>query len=894
VKSIGNVRSLLVSCLVLGGAAAHAQTAQFSGAQVMLPIGTLTNPYGMAVDTSGNIYVADNADNALSKLTPSGALSAGFLTGDGSPYGVAVDGSGNLYITDSVRNEVVKETPGGSYTRSVLPLSGLHSPLGVAVDAHGNLYIADYLNNRVVKATPSGGTYTQSTVPTSTLSLPEAVAVDGLGNLYIADTFHLRVLKETPSGNSYSESVVEDLENSGGTARPIGVAADAAGDVFILNYLDDENFSVDKVTLSGGVYTPSSAIKTAGQNVYGIAADAAGDLYMVSPGTNRLLEVPVGPTTNFGPVQVGSTRAAISLTFTFATQSTLSSTAVLTQGAARLDFTDAGTGTCGRAPTGFVFVPGAICTVDVVFKPQVSGSRYGAAVLQDASGNALATAYIYGTGVAPQITFPPGKQVSVSSGLKNPSGVAVDALGNVFFAESGTGNVYKETVSLTAYARYSYSRTTIASGLQQPTGLALDGAGNIYVATPSLVYKEALSHGSYVQSKIVTDLTDLVGIAVDRSGNLYLTSSVVGNVHKETLQTNGSYTETAIGYGIVSPTGVAVDGSGEIFILSTKNGDLYTETLQANGSYLQTTVPTGIFEPRNLTVDGNGNLYLADPSHGEIDKLTLETNGGYVETIASFGLTEPSGLAVDGGGDLYYSQGISPGALTMIDVFDQPLLVFAATKPGLVSADSPKYQTIANVGNAALVFPVLSSGTNPSTEAPFALEGESTCPVVGVSGVAGSLDAGSSCVYGISFTPEIRASFSWFLFLLDNNLNSVLEGTEQEISLIGTGTTSDTTRTTMRVSPSPVKAGLGVTMTVTVSDTFSPATIAQGGVTFTDSVGGQAVSLNGGAAVALSNGKAVLTMVPSVAGAHTISAHYGGVDDSFLGSTGQATLTVQP
>ena len=274
---------------------------------------------------------------------------------------------------------------------------------------------------------------------------------------------------------------------------------------------------------------------------------------------------------------------------------------------------------------------------------------------------------------------------SVSSGLKNPSGVVVDALNNVFFAESGTGNVYKETVSLTGYGKYAYSRTTLAGGLKQPAGLALDGAGNLYVATPSLVYKETPSRGTYVQSEIVTDLTGLTGIAVDRSGNLYLTSSVVGDVHKETLQTNGSYAETAIGYGIVSPSGVAVDGSGDIFILNTKNDDLFTETQQANGSYLQTTVLTGIFKPGNLTVDGNGNLYIADPTHGEIDKLTLETNGGYVQTVASFGLTEPSGLAVDGAGDLYYSQNISPGELNMIDVFDQPLLAFATTKVGLVS-----------------------------------------------------------------------------------------------------------------------------------------------------------------------------------------------------------------
>jgi hypothetical protein len=63
------------------------------------------------------------------------------------------------------------------------------------------------------------------------------------------------VLKETPSGNSYSESIVEELENSGGTARPIGVTADGAGDVFILNYLDDENLVDDSFLGSTGQAT---------------------------------------------------------------------------------------------------------------------------------------------------------------------------------------------------------------------------------------------------------------------------------------------------------------------------------------------------------------------------------------------------------------------------------------------------------------------------------------------------------------------------------------------------------------------------------------------------------------------------------------------------------------
>ncbi|MGC2398285.1 MAG: Ig-like domain repeat protein [Acidobacteriaceae bacterium] len=889
---------IVVPVLLLAlGVSADAQTAHFSEALVTLPIGTVINPYGMAVDTNGNVYVADNAENSLSELTPSESLTSGgtFLSGDGSPYGIAVDGNGNLYITDNLKNEVVKETPnpGGYYTRSVLPFSGLSNPHGVAVDAQGNVYVADYLNDRVVKATPSGGTYTQSTVPTSSLSLPEAVAVDGSGNLYISDTFNARVLKETPSGTSYTESVVVNLKNFG-EERAIDIAADGAGDVFILEYLDDQTFTVLKETLSGGVYTQSS-VSSYGQNPYGIAADAAGDVYIVSPGNNRLLKE--GPETNFGAFNVGSTSIALSLVFTFDTQSTLSSPAVLTQGDTGLDFLDAGTGTCGKQKSTFVYSPGATCSVSVIFKPQVSGSRSGAAVLQDASGNTLATAYVSGTGVAPQISYPSGPSLPIGTLLVNPSGVAVDALGNVFFAESGTGNVYKETVSLLAFARYSYSRKIIASGLNHPTAVALDGAGNVYVATSSMVYKEKLSDGGYVQSQIVTDLTNLVGIAVDRSGNLYLTSSVSGNVHKETLQTNGSYTETAVGFGIVSPTGVAVDGGGDIFILDAKDGNLYKETLQANGSYAQTTVALAISEPENLTVDGNGSVYVADASRGQIDKLTLETNGSYTETIARSGLNEPSGLAVDGQGNLYYSEGAA-GDLNMIDVADAPVITFAITKPQTTSTDSPRYVTVANIGNAPLSFPALASGTNAYIIGvpAFALDGESTCPVVGAAGVAASLDAGSSCVYGVSFMPEYRGTYLGYVVLSDNNLNAVESGpgSGQDVQLNGPTATSDATRTTMRVNPNSVAVGLGVTITVTVTDTSTSATVVQGGVSFTDSVGGQVLSLNGGAAVPLSGGKVVLTIVPSVAGAHTITAHYGGVDDSFLGSTAEASLTVQP
>jgi streptogramin lyase len=894
-RSSACLLAALLIILIACGAAADAQAVYLAGAQVPLAIGSVTHPYGMAVGTNGNIYVVDNAGNSLSKLTASGVLTsqATLLSRNGSPYGVAVDGSGNLYITDNENNAAWKETlnPDNSYSPSTLPFRGLNSPMGIAVDVNGSVYVADAQNNRVVKATRSGNTYTQSIVPSSELSFPEAVAVDASGNLYIADSHHFRVVKETPSGSNWSESTVANLELYG--APPIGIASDAAGDVFILNYQDDEHSSVVRATLSGGAYT-LGIVPSYGQNAYAIAADTAGDAYLVSPGSNRLfkeLPLPV----NFGAIHVPGPSGAISLVFGVTQDTTLGSAAVVMQGATGQDFTDAGTGTCASGTTPpFAYSAGESCTVDVLFRPQFSGSRYGAVVLKDQAGNPLATGYVSGTGVAPQISYPPGKQVSVGSVQANPSGVAVDGLGDVFIAESGTGNVYKETLTQSGYAEYSYAKTTIATELNHPIGVALDGAGNVYIATSSVVYKEALTDAAYVQSQIFTDLTNIVGIAVDAGGNLYLTSSSFGNVHKEALQTDGTYNETAIGYAITSPSGVGVDGKGDIFILDDKRNVLYTETPQANGSYLQSSWPLDITPAQNLTVDRNGNVYVVDNARGQIVKLAPEMNGSYLQTIAASGLIQPLGLAADGQGNLVSSQ--ATGLVNMIDMSDAPVITFATTKPGLTNVDSPRYQTIANAGNAPLVFRVPATGTNPAILAgggAFALDGASTCPVIGVSGVPAALDAGSSCVWGVGFMPADRASFLGYLYWTDNNLNAVVTGSGQEITLQGTSATADASRTTLRVGPNPVKAGLGVTVIVTVVDSFDTPTIPTGAVTVTDTIDSQVVTLNGGAPVTLINGKATLTMTPSVAGAHTITAHYGGVNNSFLSSTGQASLTVQ-
>lgn len=776
---------LLLAIAIFFCSSAHASLspiAHFSEGQSNVPSSQLRSPQGVAVDAGGDVYIADTGNGRVLKETlAKGVYTESTVASGGLGSGVAVDSRGNVYVSGN--NQVVKETlSGGGYTASAVASSGLNNPIGVAVDCSGNVFIADTGNNRVLKETLSGGSYAQSTVVSSGLNTPIGIAVDAGGNVYIADSFNARIVKETPLGSTYIQSTIP----SSGLDIASGVAVDRDGNVYIADY--GHNNLVLKETPSGSSYTQTTVATDGLLNPSGVAVNAGGnDIYVADTRNNRILKLQ-GATVDFGSVDVGSTSATVSLIFTFDTGGALGGTAVVTQGAIGLDFANAPFGFCPAV----TYNAGDTCFINVTLGPRYPGTRLGAARLLDSSGNLLATVFLTGTGLGPQATFLPGKPVPVASGLTHPFGVAVDASGNVFFAESGSGTVYKETPS-----GDNYLRTVLASGLGDPTGVAVDGNGDVYIAASGVVYKETLSNDSYCQSRIVSDLSDLVGIAVDASGNLYITASSTGDVHKETLQAPGSYTETVIGSGIAGPTGVAVDGNGNLYITDAKSGEVYKETLQANGSYVQTTLAGGLAGPESVAVDGSGNLYITGSRSGEVYKEVLQTNGSYLQSIAARGLNAPWWIAVDGRGNIYLSHDTARGDVAKIDVADPPSLSFEKTRVGFTSPDSPRTVTVANIGNAALLVPVPGSGANPSIAPSFTLGGETTCPEVTSSGTAGSVDAGSSCMYALDFIPAARGPISGSLVLTDTNLNAASPGyAMQSIALSGTGITSDATRTT--------------------------------------------------------------------------------------------------
>jgi sugar lactone lactonase YvrE len=542
------------------------------------------------------------------------------------------------------------------------------------------------------------------------------------------------------------------------------------------------------------------------------------------------VQVSAPPLVNFGAVNIGAASSATPLSFVFVNGGTLGSTAVLTQGATGLDFTNAGTGTC--APN-VAYAPGQSCTINVIFKPTLSGARYGAAVVEDAYGNVISTGYVQGTGAGPQINFLPDTEstvASASSGLGTPYADAVDGSGNVYIADVNNNLVWKGTPSSGGYTLI----TIPTSSLNFPAGVAVDGGGNLYIVDNSnnRILEETPSPSGYNETVVADSpnngISYPVAIAVDGSGNVYFIAS--GTVYEESPSA-GSFIQTTIPTpGLNAPQGIAVDAIGNLYITDVSDLLVYKETL-TNGAYTQTTIPmSGLLSPVGIAVDGGGNVYVTDVSANAIFKETPSGSSYVQSTVSSSQLNSPIGVAVDGSGNIYIADTSNTRVLKE-DLADAPSLTFASTPAGATSTDSPQTITVENIGNAALTFSVPSTGTNPliATNFTFNSSASSACPLVAAGSPAGTLPAGASCQLPISFTPTAAGALIGSLVLTDNNLNAAAPGyAAQNIALSGTGTQA--TPSITWATPAAITYGtpltasqLNATTTVAGSFTYSPA-----------------------------------------------------------------------
>ena len=288
---------------------------------------TFYNPSGIAVDTTGNVYVADFRNNMIRKITAAGVVSTfagstqpGSANGIGiyaffyQPSGVALDAAGNLYVADSYNNLVRKISLAGTVTTLAgTGAKGLsngnadtalfNSPQGVAVDAAGNVYVADLGNNAIRKISKAGTVITlagngnqgaaDGLDTSATFNQPTGVAVDVAGNVYVADYGNNLIRKITPAGNTttLAGSGLAGSANGTGTAASFngsaGIAVDASGNIYVADYA---NNAIRKITSAGVVTTINSGAGIL-NHPYGVAINKSGSIYVANYGNSTILKI---------------------------------------------------------------------------------------------------------------------------------------------------------------------------------------------------------------------------------------------------------------------------------------------------------------------------------------------------------------------------------------------------------------------------------------------------------------------------------------------------------------------------------------------------------------------------------------------------------------------------
>jgi serine/threonine protein kinase, bacterial len=251
--------------------------AEIPSGQAVLPFAGLNGPDAVAVDSVGNVYVADSGNNRAVEVAAgtSGSTELPFV-GLGNPSGIAVDSARAVYVTNVTSSRVLK-LPAGSSSTVELSITGVNGPQGIATDAAGDLYIT--AGNRVLKV-PAGSSNTVELAFTG-LHNPTGVAVDSAGGIYVADSGNNRVLKLT--GGSVQDMSFTGLNN------PDGVAVDSSGNVYVA---DTGNNRVLKLAANSS--TSITVLSNSFNNPRGLAADAVGDVYVADTGNSRVVKLPAG------------------------------------------------------------------------------------------------------------------------------------------------------------------------------------------------------------------------------------------------------------------------------------------------------------------------------------------------------------------------------------------------------------------------------------------------------------------------------------------------------------------------------------------------------------------------------------------------------------------------
>ncbi len=635
-------------------------------------------PMGVAFDHSGNTYIADYENNVVRKVNASGIITTfagsgrgGYgYSGDGGPataarlrypFSVAVDTAGNVYIADYNNNAIRKVNTSGiistvagtgtyGYNGDLIPATSakLNEPTTVVVDTSGNIYISDEYNYRVRKVNEAGIISTVAgngilgfagmggPASAASISYPFRITLDRTGNLYIGDPGTYSIYKVDTAGtiNVIAGTGTYGFTGDGGPATaarmsyPTGLATDTAGNVY---FSDRNNVRVRMVNVTTGIVNTVCGNGTGGysgdggpgsaaeiNSSEGLAFDTAGNLFICDYYNNRVRMMNTGGTISTFAGQNGLFEEGIP-----ALNAEFSYMQYIT--------TDA---------TGNVYIA------------DVENQRIR--MINTTTGTITTVA---GCGISgAEDAFSGDGGPATAAHLFFPCGMTFDGSGNMYICDQDNGRIrmVDPTGTISTFAgdgAYGFVDNVIASGAEfrNPTGIVLDKSGNMYIC----------DQGNFRVRKI----DNVTGVITTVAGNG--TAGFSGD--------GGPATNAELNY----PDDIAVDGYGNLYITDESNYRVRMVDTMGNISTIAGTGVAGfsgdggpavdakLAVPEGIKADAAGNLFIADPDN---QRIRWVNTLGIISTIAGNGtagfsgdggpataarLNFPRGMAWDNAGNLY-------------------------------------------------------------------------------------------------------------------------------------------------------------------------------------------------------------------------------------------------
>ncbi|HEX6986953.1 MAG TPA: IPT/TIG domain-containing protein, partial [Planctomycetaceae bacterium] len=638
------------------------------------------------------------------------------------PVGIAADSAGNVYYLERGSGRLRRVSAEG--VLSTLPVEGIAGPMGLRFDRGGNLYVADTAADVVRKIAPNGAVTTVAgngsegfagdggPALSASLDGPQGVAVDSAGNLYIADTFNHRVRVVTPDGNisTFAGTGFPGFSGDDGKATaatmilPTDVAVDAAGSVYIADLGNSRvrkvsNGTITTVAGNSGGLPPrdglsATAVRLAGPT--GLAIDGEGALYIAegSIGSGSGLD---GGSFRIWKVASGKITAL------------------------------AGDGY--RSFSGD-FGPAALAQFDTP-----AGMAYdskGNLYIADSENHRIRKISADGT-----VTTVAGNALPGFSGdggpattaeLNRPSGVAVDADGNLYIADTGNNRIRMVLSSgrigtlagngNTAF--FGDGGSSLEAALNRPQGVAV-GPDGIYVADTG--NRRIRRIVSAIIDTVAEGLTAPTGVLVDDS--LTIWAADPGNGTIRGFQKGGAVTVSFPG-----ARGLAIDPSGAVFASGLdsviKIGNDGSSSIVAGSGQCCYTGDGGpaaaarLNRPWGLAADAGGNLFIADTGNNAIRVLTATASTFFVRSVAN-GASNQAGPVAAGEVVTIYGAGLGPGTIATAPLPNAPTEL-GGTR--VLVNGTPAQLLYASAGQVSAVIP--STVVGPSAELVVQYAGAST------------------------------------------------------------------------------------------------------------------------------------------------------------------------